>query len=135
MKAIFDQIEAPKIFPLFRLLENIKVYLGIPPEKLVEVHRVGGVGKSVWKYESTLNDGRQLALSFYELEQMAADAQEYPDELLCAMDGIYFGISDASFLFVQAFDKNVESKTLNQFINFRDIPDAIVIKTNPRSSQ
>ncbi len=130
MKAIFDQIELPKKFPLFKLLENIRDCLGISPDKLVEVHRAGGVGKNVWKYESLLNGGRRVVLNFSELENMASDPQEYPDELLCVSDGVYFGISDASFLFVQAIDKNIETKVLKQFTNFSDVPD-VKFKMNP----
>ncbi len=125
MKAIFDRLPAPKNFPLPDLLSAIQVTIGCQANQPIAIHRIGGVGKEIWLYESQLDSGVDLAVTFSAIQRIAELPEEFIDELSGTIGSVYFGVSDSSFLFVQCKDKAVESKIGERFKSVKDLPDIV----------
>ncbi len=123
MKAIFDRAPAPKKFPLNKLLSAIQLSLQISPEQAVSIRRLGGVGDSIWRYESRLDEGDDVVISFSDLQKLSESPEDYVDELLGTIGAILFGISDSCFMFVQCGNRETEATITTHFDSVRDIPD------------
>lgn len=114
MTAIYDKTEDGKKFRLAELLAAIRHTLSIGLEEKILIEKIGGVGGNVWEYESTLDEGISLEIPYAALENLVGSANDYLDELSANIRRVYFGISDATFMFVSCEDKNLEERlTLN----------------------
>lgn len=123
MKAIFDKISSPKEFPLSELLAAVQNALLNSQIEPVIIRKLGGVGSGIWDHEFQLDEGNKVIITFSDLQMLAESAENNIDELWATMGKIHFGISDASFLFVQCDDKETESTIARQFNSIREIPD------------
>jgi hypothetical protein len=124
MKAIFDKIPSPKKFPLSELLLAVRGAVPFSAQTTVLIKKLGGVGDAVWQHEQKLDQGLKLELEWREIEELSLCADAAVDELLCMLGPAYFGIFDASFMFVQSSDKTLEARVSSKFENVREAPDA-----------
>ena len=123
MKAIFDRIPDSFQFPLTELLLAVCSAVPFLEVKPVVVKRLGGVGEAVWGYEQKLDQGLKLELEWKVIEAISLCSDAVVDELLCSSGPVYFGISDASFMFVQSTDKDLETRISSNFGDVREAPD------------
>jgi len=125
MKAIFDRLPSVKKFPLSDLLQAIQTVIQNPQVQPVWICRLGGVGRGIWAYESQLDEGNDVVVTFSDVQKLAESSEDCLDELWGKMGRIHFGIRDSSFLFVQCEDKDVEQKIVSGFEAVQEIPDII----------
>ena len=110
-------------FPLSLLLDRISDCFCLRLDSTVRVVRFGGVGQKVWAIESALDEGHNVAVSLAQLKSIADDPNEICDEMYCIHDAVTFGLSDASFLFVQSQDKIAEANVAKSFADVAEMPD------------
>jgi hypothetical protein len=130
MKAIFDKIPSPKFekFPLSELLLAVRSAVPCSVQTPVVIKRLGGVGDAVWQHEQKLDQGLKLELEWREIEGLSLCSDAAVDELLCILGPVYFGIFDASFMFVQSSDKTLEARLSSKFEDVREVPDTVFEK-------
>jgi hypothetical protein len=106
-------------FPLEKFLDRIMQAFDLPPAELVRLTRFGGNGSRLCELEAELESaigaGQQFTVSLELLRSIFADPLENCDELRCLHDRVIFGLSDASFLFVEATDKRAEQSVAAAF--------------------
>ena len=124
LRIINDRIAGREKFPLDKLLEVIQGIFGFQDHETVRITRVGGRGSAVLAYESVFDEGRQLLLSISDLKACASDDGQVLDLLHCIHDKVCFGISDSSFVFVQAKDKELEAMVAQHFTHVKEVSDS-----------
>jgi len=87
------------------------------------IARFGGCGSQVWEIESRLDGGQHVSLPLGRLVELANEPEAVIDTLYCISGTLVFGISDATFMFVQADDKKVEERIAGFFESVEDSPD------------
>jgi hypothetical protein len=106
-------------FPLDVFLERIMEAFALPATELVRLTRFGGHGSRQCELEIELeiaiNAGRQFTVSLERLTSIFVDPEEHCDELRCLHDRVIFGLSDASFLFVESQEKRAEQNVAAGF--------------------
>ena len=123
MKAIFDRESNGKIFPLGNLLHLILASNIVTIEDTFRLLRIGGIGDEVWRYESEVDEGHEICLRLRDIISLAQNPNVILNELYCSNQSLDFGISDSSFMFIQAIDKQAEQLVAKDFNNVRDLPD------------
>lgn len=93
----------------------------------VIIRRLGGVGRTIWTHEAQLDGGGDGSLPFVDIPRLAESTEDYIDELWGVVGKTHFGISDASFLFVQCDDKEAERSIASHFKATRDFPDIVTL--------
>ena len=124
MKIIDDTSSEILGFPLRKLISTVS---DAYDEKLDTVFRIvlfGGAGPRIWEVESQLNEREKVFLSLGDLLAVCTGDDNVCDELCCARDGTFFGLSDATFLFIQSRDKNLEDFVCSCFQKVRDFGDS-----------
>ena len=123
MIIIKDMIENGTKFPLAKLLMTVIEESGGSLDGRYRIVRIGGNGEAIWALESKLNFGEGLTMSLRDLLDLEGQQGSEIDTLRCISETITLGISDASFMFVQAADKAVESRISSQFDTVEELPD------------
>ena len=119
---IIDDISTERLgFPLRKLISTVSEAYD---EKLDTVFRIvlfGGGGPRIWDIESRFDKEDQIFLSLGDLLSACNAEGNSCDELCCARDGTFFGLSDATFLFIQSQDKRLEDFVCSHFRKVRDV--------------
>jgi len=113
MIAIFDR--KAKRLPIETLLRIVVKKSLLEVDEPVVLTRLGGVGEVIWGLESRLDAGESVITSIGELQCIVSTPGQIIDELRCGNQRICIGVSDATFMFVQSVDKNIEKEIASQF--------------------
>lgn len=121
MKIIDDTSSERLGFSLRKLISTVaEAY----DEKLDTIFRIvlfGGGGARIWEIESRFDEEEQVFLSLGDLLAACSAEDNSCDELCCVRDGMFFGLSDATFLFIQCRDKSLEDFVCAHFQKVRDV--------------
>jgi len=126
MKIIFDKTGNNSRLPLAQLIDRIMVCFNLKPNDGIVLKRIGGslIGceSAINRYEEVIDCGSELRISLSELRSLAETDNEL-QILLCEGPSITFGISDGTFMFIQAVDKRAEADVARGFKDVREVMD------------
>ncbi len=123
MITIHDRQTATNRLPVVDLLLAVVRHANVRPDDRVALTRMGGAGECVWQLESKLDAGEIVSTSVAELLTIASKSSQIIDELRCTNEKITFGLFDATFLFVQAVDKDIENEIAAEFRSVTSLAD------------
>lgn len=126
MITISDRSNTTNGLPVGQFLDILLECSNICSDEIVDVVRIGGVGKQIWERESKIDQGDRVKVSIAQLKQIVSDPSESLEDLLCVADSVTFGLSDSSFLFVQSTDKNLEDQIARRFQNVTLLSDRLL---------
>jgi len=111
--------------PISHLLDLItEVVDFFEHERGLRIFRIGGVGDRIWALERRIDCGEErIELTLKQLQSLLRDETQCIEELHCEYNDLIFGLSDSSFLFLQAGDKRIETHISSGFRDVTNVDD------------
>lgn len=124
MKIIDDRAPEGVGLPTSKLILAVAESYQTGLDTVFRIVFLGGVGPQVWEIESRIAEGNKLCLSLRDLLAICLSPSDVCEDLCCAKDGMFFGLSDLSCLFIQYDDKKIEQSICASFKRVRECEDS-----------
>jgi hypothetical protein len=128
---IYDEDDTPQGFPLRKLVQKVKAYVGAT-EAHLQVLKAMGFGERVTTWDRLTDETDGVPVNFPLLEEMTVGVEEwfYDIEIECVVGNqrILFGLHDTTALFVVA-PRGIADVIVSGFNDVRESPNVFPLPT------